>query len=155
VGERLGEPPEHEPSPPKVIERDELAVLVRERERRRGRPYVGQRHLLFGGAGVFCSVAAGLQLPQPVPTVRTGQTRRMRSISRRMRSSPKSTRPYASQAFITTPIPHPTMGKTGQKNPEPVTVHRTTRNVLTRTYTSRWPRKSRCFLSCLIASSRS
>src|SRR5438105_4930848 len=40
-----------------------------------------------------------------------------RSISRRIWSSSNSSLRYTSQAFMTTPIPHPTRGNTGQKNP--------------------------------------
>jgi hypothetical protein len=36
-------------------------------------------------------------------------------------------------AFITTPMPHPTMGNTGQKNPCEVIAQITTRNALTST----------------------
>src|SRR4029077_7351234 len=56
---------------------------------------------------------------------------------------------------MTRPMPQPTIGKTGQKNPpELVIAQITTMNEFTRTYTSRCVVKSWRFFSCLMARSR-
>ena len=55
---------------------------------------------------------------------------RKRSTSRWMRSSDTRLGPKTSQALATSPIPHRTMGKTGQKKPPLATAQITTMNVL-------------------------
>ena len=57
----------------------------------------------------------------------------MCSISWRICSSVIGLRQYTSQAWKTSPIPHPRMGKIGQKKPAPVNSQMTTMNVLTTT----------------------